>query len=282
MRKKTRVARALHCVLTPEQYARVRHDTPYLYTLGKGDEALCFVGARHTTDSTDTLFTTIEEQFTAQTPDVVVLEGVQNIGGQAGTERLVRSLRREEAIERGGEPIFTLKHALSTDTPWLCPEPSDDALMRYLTLQLYSPDTLVAWYTLRLLNQYYRRAETVPFPAYVTPFLSFLADTTGWSASSTCSYENALATATRVLGHEPNLHNAERAEEYTDPIPWPHRWEQQTRFNEITRAALQYRDRHMVRRVSDELLQGKKVLVVYGAGHAVMQEPAYRYLLTRE
>ena len=281
MRKKTRRARALHQVLTPEQYARTKHDTPYLYTLGAGDDALCFVGAHHSTDTNDTLFSTIEEQFHAHAPDVVVVEGAQNLQGAAGTERLVQSLSREEAIERGGESIFALQQAVASNTPWLCPEPSDAALMRHLSLQLYTQDTLLAWYVLRLLNQYHRRNESTSFSLYVVPFLSFLAKETGWS-EKLCTYEAATETAGRILGYTPNIHNPERAEEYTDPIPWPHRWEQQTRFNEISRASLQYRDRYIIRRVSDELLRGKRVFVVYGAGHAVMQEPAYRYLLTMQ
>jgi len=278
MRKKTRVARALNYVLTPEQYARITHTTPYLYTLGTGNGALCFVGAHHSTDTSDQLFSLIEEQLATQQPDVVVLEGIQSITGTAGTEQLVRSMSWEEAIKRGGEPIFTLKHAVATNTSWLCPEPSDTALMRHLVLQLYTPDTLVAWYVLRLLSQYHRRSETVPFTSYVVPFLSFLAHATGWPREW-CQYEQALRTAAKQLQHEPNIHNPARAEEYTDPIPWPHRWEQQTVFNDITRAALRYRDRYIIRRVSGEVLRGKRVLVVYGAGHAVMQEPAYRYLL---
>jgi hypothetical protein len=278
MRKKTRVARALNLALTPEQYARVRHDTPYVYTLGAGDDALCFVGARHSTDPTDTLFATINEQFEQHQADVVVLEGVQNVAGVAGTERFVASLSDEEAITRGGESIYTLKQALTRNLPWLCPEPSDAALMRHLVLELYTPDTIVAWYILRLLGQYHRRKEAVPFQAYCSPFLAYLAKATTWP-STVVSYDAAMNTAAHVLGHVPNVYNPERAVEYTDPIPWPHRWEQQSQFNDITRSTLQYRDRHIIRTISNELLQGKRALVVYGAGHAVMQEPAYRYVL---
>lgn len=278
MRKKTRVARALHCMLTPEQYARRTHDTPYLYTLGGGDEALTFVGARHSVDPKDELFTVIPDTLTSFKPDVVMVEGIQSLGGVAGTEQFVSGLTHEEAIVRGGESIHTIKHAIEQDVPWLCPEPTDAALMRHLILQFYTPEQLLAWYVLRLYGQYSRRNETVPFTAYVAPFLAYLKQATTWPHVS-YDYQAAIAIAARELGYNPNLHNTDRADEYTDPIPWPHRWEQQTVFNEITRDALRYRDSCIVKRVSDELLRGRRVMVVYGAGHAVMQEPSYRYLL---
>jgi hypothetical protein len=277
MRKKTRVARAVECVLTPEEYARRKHDTPYLYTLGEGDNALTFVGARHSTDTNDEQFPLITEQFERAQPDVVLVEGVHGLSGQAGTERLINGLSHHEAIERGGEPVYAIKHALERNVPWLCPEPADGQLFKYLTRQLYTNDELVAWYTLRLLGQYHRRKEEVPFRAYLAPFLGYLKETTGWPAA-VVNAEAALQKAAQVLGHEVNLYNPDRAAEYTDPIPWPQRWEQQTRFNEISRDAVAFRDRTIVRNVARELLAGRRVLVVYGAGHAVMQEPAYRYL----
>lgn len=265
-------------MLTPEQYARKQHDTPYLYTLGSGDEALTFIGARHTTDTHDELYSVIPEQLATARPDVVVVEGVQSMQGVDGMERFVRQLHRDEAITRGGESIFTIQQALVQDIPWFCPEPTDATLMRHLTMQLYTASTLTAWYLLRLLGQYHRRDESMPFQAYAAPFLAYVQKATGWS-TQTCSFAPALQAAEQILGHTPNLYNRERAEEYTDPIPWPHRWELQTPFNDITRDALRFRDRCIVKRVGTELLRGKRVLVVYGAGHAVMQEPAYRFML---
>jgi hypothetical protein len=276
MRTKTRITRALDCLLTPEQYARVRHTTPYLYTLGSGDDALCFVGAQHSTDPTHEQFAAIRDAFTSHQPDLIMVEGMQNLVGKPSTDRFIQQLSDTDAIARGGEAVFTIKLAQEQGIDWQCPEPADAALMRHLLLQLYTPDQLVAWYTLRILGQYHRREETMPFVGYMAPFLSYLQQATGWRAE-VCTLEHALTIVATTLGHSPNLYNHERAEEYTDPIPWPNRWEQQTLFNEITRTAMRYRDRTIVRRVATKLAAGRRPLVVYGAGHAVIQEPAYRY-----
>jgi len=278
MRRKTRLARALTCILSPEQYAQKQHATPYTYTLSDGGAVLCFIGVHHTTAVEDALFPHIKEQFTRVAPTLVVVEGMQNLVGFTGTERLLKSLTPAEAIARGGEAVFTITQAQTHGVPWQSYEPSDAALMRHLTLQLYSPEQLVAWYVLRLLGQYHARRELMPFVAYVSPFLSYLASATKWD-KSVCTLEAAFTTAEPILKHQPNTRNAERAREYTDPIPWTRRWEQQTLFNDITRDALRFRDQKIVQRVGDQVLRGERVLVVYGAGHAVMQEPAYRYLL---
>jgi len=276
MRKKTRLERALGQQLTPEQYARRRHATPYLYTLGRGDAALTFVGAHHTNDPNDSLLSVIDRELETKQPDLVIVEGLQNLSGHGGDERFISGLTEEQAVERGGEAVYTVHRALGYGVPWLSPEPSDAALARELLGSFYTKEQVLAWYTLRLLGQYHRREEKLPFSAYVAPFLVEFQRQTNWP-NFAYTLESALAIAAPLVGHEIRQNNRERAGEYTDPIPWPGRWETQTLFNDMTRVALALRDRTLMRQIAVELEAGKKLLVVYGAGHAVMQEPAWEF-----
>ena len=278
MRKKNRIIRALDNLMTPEQYVRQRHDTPYLYTLGNDDDALTFVGARHTNDVSSDVAAKIVEQMDTHQPEIVFVEGVQSLGDTQYVSTFISRMTPEEAMERGGEPVFTIKQALERGIEWRCPEPTDYKLLNHLVFQFYDRQEIIAWYVLRLLSQYHGRGETMAFQAYVAPFLSSLQKQVAWPHVS-YEYDVVLATASEVLGHVVNIHNTDLVSSYTDPIPWESTWEQQSRFNDISRAALRYRDRAIVRNVSDVVLNGKNTLVVYGAGHAVMQEPAYIYLL---
>lgn len=278
MRRKTKILRALDRVMSPEHYAKRKHTTPYLYTLGSGDEALTFVGAHHSSDPEDQLFPVIDDAITEFKPDIIFVEGMQGFDGVAGTEQFIRGLDRADAITRGGESVYTIKRALELGIPWSCPEPSDTSIYSVLLDSYYSRSEIAAWHMLCILSQYQARSEALPFNAYIAPFLGQFKKATDWT-NFDYSLEYAVTTAQQVLGQSFSIRNVDRASEYTDPIPWPHRWEVQTHFNEMTRIALHHRDQYIVRQIAKEVQAGKRVMVVYGAGHAVMQEPSYRYLL---
>jgi hypothetical protein len=258
--------------MLPERYANLTHEVPYQYELGGG--ALSYLGIHHSYDTQDPQFALIKTALREQRPDLVFVEGVQTLTGPAELERIVRELDEGELIQKGGEAVYTISQALRRGTPWACPEPEDTALYRHLLQNFYSQEQIAAWQVLRLLPQYHRRGATGSFAGYVAPFIAQFKQATNWS-----SFDYSFAAAWRTVEHslgEISIQNRERAEELTDPIPWPGRWEQQTIFNDMSRAALMLRDRAITSSILNELSHGKRLLVVYGAGHAVMQEPVYR------
>lgn len=277
MSPEDRIRRAVQRRLTPEQYAQKKHTKPYLYTLGTGDDALTFIGAEHSTDPSHEQFAVIGNKMFEQKPDMLLVEGVQAIDGMASTEKFIKGLTEHEAITRGGESIYAVKRAIECGIPWGCPEPEDTDLYSYLIQSYYSRTEVFAWHLLRFLPQFLRRDEQLNFRGYVAPFLAQFKQATGWSHFD-YTFENAYTAATQMLGHEINEHNLDIAYSYTDPVPWSHRWDQQTIFNEISRIASAYRDDYLVTTVATEMLAGKKVMVVYGASHAVMLEPVFRDL----
>lgn len=259
---------------TPEQYARMEHSTPYCYALGAAPQ-LQYVGVHHTFDPHDGIFSIITGALRTRKPDLVLVEGVQSIHGPAGLEKMIASLSHQTAAKRGGEAVYTIKEAVALRIPWACPEPDDHDLYRALTHNYFTADEMHAWYVLSLIPQYHARGETMNFSGYAAPFLAQFKAATAWEKFD-YSVEQALRQAAAIVGREINIQNIEHNSELTDPIPWPHRWEQQTILNEMSRVALQYRDRVIATNVLNELQAGKRVVVVYGAGHAVMQEPVYK------
>lgn len=270
-------AHFLSQLMTPLQYANVTHTVPYCYTLGT-DTKLSFIGVHHSNDPADSIFGLIKQTILASKPDLIFVEGVQSLHGPAGVERMVSGFDDETAITRGGEAIFTIKQALDNKIPWTCPEPEDVELYRALIYNYFSKEEIAAWHLLRLLPQYQTRHETSNFVGYMAPFIAQFKAATNWK-NFDYSYEAALATASRILGYTVSVHNTERSFELIDPIPWTARWEYQTIFNEMSRVTLRVRDESITQAVLDEVAAGTRVLVVYGSGHAVMQEPVYRLYL---
>jgi hypothetical protein len=63
------------------------------------------------------------------------------------------------------------------------------------------------------------------------------------------------------------------------PESWFDPTQSGNRMNAISRASAEFRDRHMVRLIVDEVRSGERVFVLVGLGHAVAQEPVLRFEL---
>lgn len=269
---------ALSFLMSPDRYAVMKHSSPYHYDYGT-NETLAFFGTEHSTNPEHEQYNALGQKIKDHAPDVICVEGVQALNGPAGIERMIASMSRDTAIRRGGEPIFAIREALEAKTPWLCPEPEDSDLYNFLVSEYYSREEVLAWSVLNLLPQYQDREEAMNFAGYIAPFIAQFKEAVGWTSVS-YDLKDIESVIQKMIGRSLPLMNIERAHELVDPIPWLHRWEEQCMSNDMARAALRYRDETIVSHIAGELAEGKRVLVVYGAGHAVMQEPVWRYLLS--
>lgn len=85
----------------------------------------------------------------------------------------------------------------------------------------------------------------------------------------------------KAIGKNIDVENDEQTLDYVDPIPWEDKRDKQTVLNQVARATSQYRDAFMVSEIAKALETHKKIFVVFGASHAVMQEPALRELIQK-
>jgi hypothetical protein len=191
------------------------------------------------------------------------------------SRELLLHLSLEVAANRGGEAVYAVVQALRRGTAWQPVEPADDILFTYLLSLSFSKEEILTWYILRLLPQYIAQGETLSFDDYMEPFIAEIQQATKWQD---ISYEPQmlLAHAASVLGHDVVLHNFDRAFAYTDPRAVTKHDNDFTIFNTLSATADVLRDRTMVTKALTEVTKGKRVLLVCGVAHAVMQEPAYR------
>lgn len=265
--------------MTPQQYATTRHETPYTFQIKNERAALYYFGTHHSASPDDPVFETIHTQLISFRPDIVFVEGMQSKRVNDEIERTVAAMSYAEAIERGGEPVYTVKLAMEHGVEWRCPEPEDEDLYAHLVSQRgFSRSHVAAWHLLQLLPQWQRRKEEVNFKDYTNRFRELFAEKTQWPDFD-YSYEYAMGVAAKVIGHQVKLHDREEACELTDPIPWGKSHKLWTVLNRVCQESSVYRDEEIVRQLGEHLGEGKRVFVVYGASHAVMQEPALHHVL---
>ncbi len=270
-----RVKSALPHILSIETYADIEHEIPYTYQFTELGKSLTVVGVNHVHEADHPAFSLLDSVFARVPFDIVFVEGMDSDFIEPAARAFLSHLTLEAAAARGGEAVYAAVKALKLHIAWQPAEPNDDALFSYLTTLGFSKLDIVTWYLLRLVPQYIARNELVPFTLYLEPFLHEVATATKWQEASS-EPAMLLEHARAVLGRDITLHNYRLAYGYTNPLSVAERDNDFCVFNTLSATADVFRDRTMVTKVLAAVAAGKRVLLVCGVAHAVMQEPAFR------
>jgi hypothetical protein len=270
-----RIELVLQHILPIEAYVDMEHEIPYTYQLSVSSGSLTVVGVNHVHERAHGAFSLLDSIFAHVPLDMVCVEGMDSDFNESLGRELLARLTLEEAAARGGEAVYAAVAAQKKGILWQPVEPADDVLFAYLETLRFLRVEIIAWYVLRLLPQYIAQGEAVPFDVYLEAFLDEIKRATKWHD---VSYDpvQVLSFAVSVLKRDLVLHNFERAFSYTDPREVTKHDNDFTVFNTISATADVLRDRTMVRNTLNVVAAGKRVLLVCGVAHAVMQEPAYR------
>ncbi len=265
----------LEHIIPIEAYVEMEHEVPYTYQLAATGGSVTVVGVNHVHEREHPAFSLLDSIFAHVPFDSVCVEGMDSDFKEALGRELLPRLTLEAAAARGGEAVYAVVHAVRRGITWQPVEPADDILFSYVLSLGFSKLDVVTWYVLRLLPQYIAQGESLSFDVYIEPFMDEFRQATKW-LDVTYDAADILRYAVSVLQRDLVLHNYERAFSYTDPRAVTRHDNDFTIFNTISATADVLRDRTMVTKVLTELTEGKRVLLVCGVAHAVMQEPAYR------
>ncbi len=263
-------------IMTFQEYAKKEHDVPYVFELKEGSKSLTYYGAGHSHNPEDPMFVDIEQRFKAPHPQVVIVEGVNQLVEQKERFRsTLRGVTREGVIKKMGESAFALKLAMDSNIEVESPEPQLSEEIQYLIQTGFEKEDIFAFYLYRSANQYQRTPQTPSIEEYLQPDAEEFKAATNWE-NFDYSIENLKTIGHRLWGNRSALDSAEFSEERIDPVPWDEKKDEQTVVNQIAAQSSFFRDRFMVKRLQKILKEKDSVLVVFGVSHAYMQEPALR------
>jgi hypothetical protein len=265
----------LNSIMTAEEYSEIMHATPYIFELKVGDKELYYFGTPHSRDASDPIFKEIENAFNKVKPDIIFVEGINIKGDKSKFTEFVKSTALDEIIDRAGESGFTLKLGVETGKDWESPEPTDEDLYNDLLSKGFTRDEIFVWEVFHILPQYNRQMKRDGFKKYVSRFIDRFREATNWEGFD-YTYERAIELGEQIFGEFVDVENDQEALDRIDPIPWKEKKDKQTVLNRISEASSVFRDRKIVSDILGAFKKHKKVFVVYGASHAVMQEPAFK------
>lgn len=281
------------------EYGKLEHETPYRFHLEKDGLELDYHGVAHTVDPESPIFEDIRSKFedfaTRHSPDdsVIVIEGGL---------RPMEFVKDEGEAAKLGEPGFLQYLAEQAGYRVISPEASEDAQAQAMKDAGFGADEIAVWSLLRDITFTIETVREEPSAQDMAAWYFSAAEASGanWVTDLPSKdelrslYAKEPAAALKLID-EIGAMVLERlkqvfksstgvdfdfslAEKYDDPADFSG---VDSVFNRLAAISSETRDKEIVRAIGRELENGQSVFVVYGASHAVMQEPAFRKLFER-
>lgn len=264
-------------IMTAEEYAHTKHERPYEYELAAADKRLRYFGPGHTYSPTSSVFEKIRQDIDTFKPDIVVIEGNEaiNKADQLALAEKTKDMSENDIISRLGESGFTTKLAIEKGIRVISPEPTDRDSIKYLEDEGMSRDHIFAQQMANLMRQYFLQQGEKDLDRYMEHYFESMDRDFDWKDFD-FSLEHFKRIHKDVLGREFDEADLDFYKKASDPIPWD--GEAYGITNRIAALWNKYRDEYMIREIQQELKQNSRMYIVFGASHAVMQEPALREL----
>ena len=241
-------------ILSFAEYMAMRHPTPYIVDVTRGDAHLLLFGGQHSSDPAHPMFNQVEAAFSAFAPAFALHEGTP-----PQVER-----DREIAIRRHGEAglLRHLAARVDIDTASMdIPLAQEAGLLR----REVGAGAALVFLVVRQLASFNRKTARMDFDAYFGEFFDRIGPPLGLEE---LDWPRIEAEHQRRLGRPLSAHQVTALD--TDPL-----------FDDlptqrIARRSNRLRDEYMLGRLLDAMTAHRRVFATVGVTHAVMLEPALR------
>jgi hypothetical protein len=243
-------------IMSYEEYRTLEICSPYPLQLTAGRGELFYFGVEHTACPSHPQLIQLEQAWSAFHPDIAFSEG--------GVWPLTPN--RDEAISNFGEGGLLRFLAHRDSVPIFSLEPSRIEEVLKLRRE-FEAEEIKIFYVLRQAVQYRRGHKEASLDDYTAEVLQELSQVIGLEDLP----RNLVELENSCHRHFPDLKDWRQA-----PAEWFDPTLDGSIMNRISRAVSLIRDVYMVKLLTEEVKQGRRVFAVVGYSHVVMQENALR------
>lgn len=257
-----------------EEYSKTRWPDIYIYNIKTSDgRELYYFGVTHYRDPKNPIFEQIKTEFDKFKPDIVFIEGANELRDDRRARMVEKftTLEGDDLIHQTGESGFVAKLALEKDIDLDSPEPNFEDEVKIDLDNGFSRDEIFLYHMARYVRQLQRIPEPRPsLEEFALNKSRGLEKKTGWHDFD-FSFKHFHQLANQMWGANYDLSSGS----LLHPSPQGN----VTVINKLSKQTLEFRDEYMVEEIIKALEEYKRLFVVYGFTHAIVQEPALRALL---
>jgi hypothetical protein len=230
----------------------------YLLDLStESDQRLLFCGSRHTSDPKDLQYQEMEELF----KEFLISKNPKKIVMSEGQVRAVEEMTLDEAILNHGDPGFTCWMALNHKIELISPEPDTGKEIAILVEKFGAAKTAL-YYFARQMHQW-ARSDFKVRPDWQEYAECLLKSYSSFFPNFTMTIESLSDIFKQETGKVFSWAEIDTLYKISCPIP-----------ESVASRCSQFRDEFIFEAIEKHWNKGYDIFIVYGSGHAIVQEPA--------
>lgn len=240
-----------------------------------GENHLVWLGAKHATRTDTPTFRLIDDAYRTFAFDIVIVEGCPTSWGP-NSKRLIRAVEQSAASEkdgfqRRGEIVPAVLGAVTQRATVFCGEPSDSDVKSQVLAGGFTPEDVLGFYTLRSIPQWIRENRIVG--AGDSRVEGLLIQELEVNRVRLSLDKRVLPSVDDWQSWYRRTNGRPLGADFTTEETGP-RLEGPFASNAIGAAISMARATYLHELVISKLRAGNSVLVVYGASHLMIHEPA--------
>ncbi len=254
-----------------KELSKTNLEGPYFYKITNGKQALYYIGANHSYDPNNFQYDKIRNYWkeflkeTGRKNSIVLVEG-----GKRQTPKPEKDFGEDDAIKEGGEADFITYLAFKEGIETESPEPDDEFELKELNKN-FSLEEILYHRFVRTADQWNRLSEPKPdFWEYVERFINRDKKSAGRAD---------FATPKELFIKLHNEHHPDHPFNEYDQKCFHNDSNPSIEENKVASASSIIRNVHITKEIVKLWQEGKNIFVVYGSGHAIVQEKALQKLL---
>lgn len=248
-----------------EEYSKIEHDTPYFYTYKTKNQLLYYFGCNHSHDPNHPQFSLLKEKWnefiddTKKIKNIVMVEscGISN-----------DKLTLEKSIMKYGEVGAGIFLANESDSLIVFGEPKNDEIIKHL-LKTFSKEEILLFFESIALKFWHKGKTNKSMEEFLSNHTNKYSELLNWP-ELIISVESISAIYKKIFAKELDINNKEIFSQITDPTTT------ESIINKLSRSQSEYRNEHILNQIQKYWDDKYNIFVIYGAGHAVMQERAIK------
>jgi hypothetical protein len=246
-----------------EELAREEpYKTSYVAKFKKDDKELFYIAGHHAKSPDADVFPLIKKSFSEFDPEVLILEGfIPEVTQERMRERAKKC---SPNFERCGEKYFAIYLAKS-DVELVTGEPSEKEILESMKRLKYTTEDLAFYYLVRQIPSWERQKEinVVDFKKQAEEFLDVTMIKRFYSTEIENGFDKFKVWYKEKMGKEFSL------DDIDSEVPAPHK-----DGHYLQKMGYQVglvRDSNVVKMIAKQLEKHKKVMVLYGGSHLVVE-----------
>lgn len=254
-----------------DEYSKINHEIPYFYIHRSKNQSIYYFGSNHSHDPNHPQFNLLKEKWnefidkSKKSERTIIVEAKENSNKETTFEK---------SIIKHGEVGAGCYLANESKLLLTFGEPKDDDIVNHL-LKNFSKEEILLFFESIAISFWQKHRADRDIEEFLSKHTNKYRKLLNWP-ELIISVEFINKIYKEIFNKEMNINDEETFSEINTPVII------KSRINELSRSQSKFRNEYILDQIEKYWGKGYNIFVIYGAGHAVMQERAIKSLICGE